>query len=285
MLTLVQAQRRQTRRRHSPSLKQLYQEYILERIEAYKNSITRADLLRLGDEAVAELQATSEGQFVLTEVLMLESVDRLIIKRLSLPSYPKWRRTYVALRTAQREPTHWGLDPRDPVTSLLPRLEPGDQALLIGTAAEPLAFLLAAHEVAVTFLAGDLPCVERVENRAAGESLTAGISAFVVQLGGWLPDTGAQSVVAIDTGAIEDIGTEERAAVIGELQTRTADSGVHVLLGSGEGLAPAALLGHYEAWQPDPHLAKSRPSRPRSLVLNRPPPEAGRPAGDLSASR
>jgi len=268
MLTLVQAQKRRQRRRHSPSLKQLYQEYILERVEAYKDSFTRTELLRLGDEAVAELEATAEGQFVLTEVLVLDSVDRLIIKRLSLPSYPKWRRHYVALRVAQREPTHWGIDPADPVTSLLPRLEPGDRALLIGAATEPLTFLLAAHEVAVTFLALDLASVERVENRAVGESLTGSLLAFVVQLGAWLPETTGVDVVAIDTSALEEVGPPSRAQLITELQRRTNTNGVHVLIGSKTGLAPQALRGNYEGW----HVHRTHPAGPRtgSLILQKP---------------
>ena len=268
MLTLVQAQQRRQRRRHSPSLKQLYQEYILERVEAYKDSFTRAELLRLGDEAVAELEATAEGQFVLTEVLLLDSVDRLIIKRLSLPSYPKWRRRYVALREAQREPTHWGIDPADPVTSLLPRLEPGDRALLIGAAAEPLTFLLAAHEVSVTFLALDLASVERVENRAVGESLTGSLVAFVVQLGAWLPETKGLDVVAIDTRALEEVSPPIRAQLITELQARTNSTGVHLLIGSKTGLTPQAMRGNYEGW----HAYRTHPAERRtgSLVIQKP---------------
>ena len=87
MLSAAQLRATQHRRRSPYSDKQYYQEYILQRIEGYKNSIGRDELLRLGDEAASELQAAAEGQFVLTEVLMLESVDRLIMKRLSLRPY------------------------------------------------------------------------------------------------------------------------------------------------------------------------------------------------------
>ena len=282
MLTLVQVQQSRQRRRHSPSLKQLYQEYILERVEAYKNSITRAEILRLGDEAAGELQATAEGQFVLTEVLMLESVDRLIIKRLSLPSYPKWRRHYLTLRAAQREPTHWGIDPTDPVTTLLPRLEHGDCALLIGSAAESLTFLLAAHDVSVTFLAGNLACVERVENRAVGESLAGEFAAYVVQLGCWLPETGGLNVVALDSRAFEGIDPPIRQAFITELQTRTKPNGVHVLLGSHTGLAPQALLGHYDGWQA--HPTKAGGHRSPTVILNERPSQSDTLGSDISVS-
>ncbi len=282
MLTLVQAQQRQRRRRPSPSLKQLYQEYILERVEAYKASFSRAELLRLGDEAIAELHATSDDQFVLTEVLLLDSVDRLIIKRLSLPSYPKWRRHYVTLRHAQREPTHWGIDPSDPVTTLLPRLEPDDSALLVGAVTEPLTFLLASHDVSVTFLALDLASVDRVENRAVGEFLTSSLTAFVVQLGVWLPDTRGLDVVAIDTTALDDVDPPSRQRVITELQERTNANGVHVLMGSASGLAPQALRGHYEGWQPQPpHPAGKHHG---SLILHKPLCQNNTGTGDASVS-
>src|SRR6188768_4552004 len=110
MLSAIQVRQASRRRRSPYSDKQHYQEYILQRIEGYKNSIGRDELLRLGDEAATELQATSEGQFVLTEVLMLESVDRLIMKRLALRPYGRWRVQFRKLREAQRTPNHWGLD-------------------------------------------------------------------------------------------------------------------------------------------------------------------------------
>src|SRR6188472_142311 len=146
MLSAIQVRQASRRRRSPYSDKQHYQEYILQRVEGYKNSIGRDELLRLGDEAAAELQAAAEGQFVLTEVLMLESVDRLIMKRLSLRPYSHWRRQFIKLRVAQRTPTHWGLEPTSPLARLLPRLEAGDVSLVVGSGAEPAAYLLAAHD-------------------------------------------------------------------------------------------------------------------------------------------
>ena len=120
MLTAAEIRGTQHRRRSPYSDKQHYQEYILQRIEGYKNSIGRDELLRLGDEAAAELQSAAEGQFLLTEVLMLESVDRLIMKRLALRPYNKWRRQFLKLREAQRTPTHWGLEAACPVARVMP---------------------------------------------------------------------------------------------------------------------------------------------------------------------
>ena len=102
---------------------------------------------------------------------MLESVDRLIMKRLSLRPYRRWRQQFLKLRAAQRTPTHWGLEPHCPLAPLLPRIETEDTALVVGTGAAPTTYLLAAHDAAVTFIAGDLGCVERVESRMAAEAL------------------------------------------------------------------------------------------------------------------
>ena len=64
MLTTLQIQ--QHRRRAVPSLKQQYHEYILERIEGYKNSLSREELLALANDAVLEMDSAQTSQFLLT---------------------------------------------------------------------------------------------------------------------------------------------------------------------------------------------------------------------------
>src|SRR5258705_11798541 len=93
-------------RRTPRSLKQEYQEFILQRLEEDKNNVARTDLLKIGDEAVRELQASAQDQYLLTAVLLLEPVDRIIARRLRLPSFPRWRQKQRLLREAQRPPTH-----------------------------------------------------------------------------------------------------------------------------------------------------------------------------------
>src|SRR5438552_15114351 len=99
-------QRSRIARRPPRSLKQEYQEFLLQRIEEYKNALTREELLEIGDEAVRELEENAAGQYLLTEVLLLEHVDRIIDRRLRRPSFPRRRQTHPAVRPAQREPTH-----------------------------------------------------------------------------------------------------------------------------------------------------------------------------------
>ena len=270
------------RRRRAPySDKQHYQEYILQRIEGFKNSIGRDELLRLGDEAAGELTSTSEGQFVLTEVLMLETVDRLIVKRLALRPYRRWRAQFIKLREAQRTPTHWGLEPACALGRLAPRVEPRDAALVVGTAGEAAAYLLAAHDAAVTFVAADLGCVERVESRMAAESLGSMFEGYVAQLGCELPgfiELDDLHVVVLDPAAIADFPPAMRLQFLEDLQRRSRPGAVHVILGTCPGLAPDSLRSLYEGWEQEEDGRRRRRSSSRradDLVLAKPacPPD------------
>jgi len=282
MLSATEVRPSQRRRRSPYSDKQHYQEYILQRIEGYKNSIGRDELLRLGDEAASELQATAEGQFVLTEVLMLESVDRLIMKRLSLRPYRRWRQQFIRLRAAQRTPTHWGLEPHCPLAALLPRLEPEDTALVVGSEAEPTTYLLAAHDVAVTFIAADLGCVERVESRMAAEALASLFESYVAHLDQALPDflcfLESLDIVVLDPSALLDLSGGDRADVVHDLQARSRPGGVHVLLPTCKGIAPESLRSLYGGWtqEGDPKRRRRPGSRrAEGVVLAKPtcPPD------------
>src|SRR5438270_8495511 len=171
MLSLSGDHQSRTARRPPRSLKQEYQEFLLERIEEYKNTLAREELLEIGDEAVRELEESAAGQYLLTEVLLLEHVDRIIARRLRLPAFPRWRMKHRVLRAAQREPTHWGLEPDGPLVNCARRLEPGDVALVMGAAALPAALFLAAHDAEVFLLDQDLGAIEAAEGRAVTEQL------------------------------------------------------------------------------------------------------------------
>src|SRR5215212_2666421 len=96
---------------HRPtrSLKHEYELFVEQEIENYKESVPRSVLLCIGDDAVSSLSA--EPQLALTELLLCEEVDRIIFKRLRLPSYGTWRRSRVKMIDELRRPEHWGLAP------------------------------------------------------------------------------------------------------------------------------------------------------------------------------
>ncbi|MGH7581044.1 MAG: hypothetical protein ACREM9_12770 [Gemmatimonadales bacterium] len=287
MLSATEIRGTQRRRRTPYSDKQHYQEYILQRIEGFKNSIGREELMRLGDEAASELQTISEGQFVLTEVLMLETVDRLIMKRLALRPYRRWREQFRKLREAQRTPVHWGLDGGCALARLLPRIEAQDVALVIGAGAEPATYLLAAHDAAVTFVACDVGCVERVESRMAAEALASLFEGFVAPLGPALPcfleALDNVDVVVIDPNTLAGFKPQARAALLTDLQRRSRPGGVHVVLGGSRTLSPDSIRALYHGWaieeEPLRRKRSSTPRRPDGLLLAKPtcPPDAAAP--------
>lgn len=267
--------------RPQPSPTQRYHAYLMQRIEDYKNSLAREDVLRLGNDAASELQDAREGQYFLTEVLMQETVDRLIIKRLRLPSFAKWRRKYAKVREAQREPTHWGIERGNAIAAILPRLEPGDHALVVGGGAEPAAYLLAAHELRVTcFFADDATCT-RIENRMAAESLSGDFEAFVVMLGCWFPRLETpMDLVVVDAATLAELPGARRLDLMARLQDVTRPGGVHAVLPHEGTVAAETWLSLYPDWERIPVRTEStrrgtkRPAAP-GVLLSRPiPPPA-----------
>lgn len=239
-------------RRPPRSQRQEYQEFLLQRLEEYKNTVPREELLRIGDEAVRELE-TGQGQYLLTEVLLLEHVDRIISRRLKLPSFRRWSQNHRALRTAQRQPTHWGLEPTDPVAQCVTQLEPGDLAMVIGVAALPSALFIAAHDAEVFLLDQDLGAAEAAEGRAVAEQLAGRFQALVVNFGGWLPDL-RPALVIIDPSALATAAGADRETLVRGLQSCTTAGGVHVIMNvDPDGprvlpLAPESLHAHYSDW-------------------------------------
>src|ERR1041384_250789 len=94
---------------HRPirSLQHEYERYVEQEIEAYKESVPRTVLLGIGDEAVAAL--ARQAQFTLTELIVWEEVDRIIARRLRLPSATTWRRRRSKLIEELRRPERWGM--------------------------------------------------------------------------------------------------------------------------------------------------------------------------------
>lgn len=243
----------QQRRRSPLSPRQEYEEFVLQRIEDFKNQLPREDLLALADEAVQELEAGPDGQLLLTEVLVLEHVDRVIKKRLRLPGFRRWTGLHQRLRAAQRQPTHWGLPADLPLERLVGCLEPGDVTAALGGGAAGAAFLLAAHDVAVTALAESVEAAEAIESRAADQALTRHVQVYAVQLG-WLPADLAPAVVVLDPMVFARQDASAQVRTMTALLNATVHGGLHLVLpvdqrGAVRSLAPEALLNHYSGWQ------------------------------------
>jgi len=266
-----------TRPRPPRSLRQEYDEFIEQRIEEYKDTLPRDELLEIGDEAMAELQKAQQLQ--LTELVLTEQVDAIIRRRLKLPSFRRWRERHLPLRLAQKEPSHWGLAPNEPIVALGDRVGDGDGVLVVGAGDGAPALFLAARGARVTVVDPDIAAVEGLETRAAAEALGRRIECFVEPLASWNPRNGCAACI-IEPGALADLTTAERVALVGRLQSATEPAGRHVVMPSvaaGAARTPAlssdAFRILYTEWLvPRPPTGAGRRARNVGFLAQRPEP-------------
>jgi hypothetical protein len=211
--------------RPSRSLKHEYELFVEEEIERYKESVSRSVLLSIGDEAVAVLAGAQ--QLALTELLLWEEVDRIIRKRLRIPSYDSWRRRRVKVLEELRRPERWGLRPDDAlVRTVRPTAE--GHVLVAGMALDGQALYLAAHGCAVTAVDREEGTVQRVLDAAGEVGLKERVRACVSDLATWVPDAPLTAVICT-ASAFANLSKKERARAISALQQATADGGVHLV--------------------------------------------------------
>lgn len=209
-------------RRPQRSLRHEYSLYLEEEIENYKESVPRSALLSIGDEAARNL--ATDPQTALTELLLWEEVDRIITKRLRLPSYSTWRRRRLKLLAEIRRPEHWGMQPDDALVRVA--TTGNGHALVVDT--EPSALYLAANGCAVTAIAADEDVVRRMLAAAAQLGLSERVHGEIADLGTWMPDTPLTTVVCTSR-LLADLPTKARTAAIERLKGATTAGGVHIV--------------------------------------------------------
>lgn len=240
------------RRRRSPrSLKAEYLEFIDTRIEEYKDSLRREEILGIGDEAMHELQHAD--QFQLTEVVLRDQVDAIIRRRLKLPSFRRWREKHLALRSAQSAPGHWGLSVHDPVSALADLVEDQDPVFLVGVADGACGLFLAARGATVFGFDPDIAAIYGLENRAVVEQLGGRIECRVERLEYFVPEPGSFVACVIETGALAHLTPPAREALIERLKRATRPGGRHAIMPgsperSGPRLTSDVLRSHYAGW-------------------------------------
>jgi hypothetical protein len=245
---------------HRPtrSLQHEYERYLEQEIENYKESVPRSVLLGIGDEAVAAL--AKEAQFTLTELIVWEEVDRIIARRLRLPSPTTWRRRRVKLIEELRRPERWGMTADHALVRGLTEA-PNGAVLVAGGVDESPALYLAANGCKVTALDAEADAVDRVLHAALRAGLTDHLDARVGDLSSWAPDSPLFAVI-VGPAALTNLTLAERRRVMSLLQTATVDGGVHLvqaLLGR-ESDALAELRGAYDGWTVEIDRNGSKPN-------------------------
>jgi hypothetical protein len=231
------------------SLKHEYDLYVENEIEVYKDSISRTALLKIGDEAVASLH--SQTQFTMSELLLCDEVDRIIRKRLRIPSYATWRKREVKRLKEQEEfrrPEHWGVRP-DSALAREVNLPQDARVLVAGPSAAGTAFYLAAQGCSVTAIDpasdGDVPL--KPEDAAM---LKGRVDKLPVTLTEWAPAEPLSAVVCTPA-AFAGLTAAERARVIEVLQSATRDGGVHLvdtIIASRAEPSLSELKKSYKGW-------------------------------------
>src|SRR5262245_39187355 len=145
------------------SLRHEYELYVEQEIEAYKDSLPRSALLKIGDEAVSALRMNP--QFALTEMLVWEQVDRIIMQRLRIPTDLTWRCKRLKILMEYCRPEHWGICPDSALVRAI-KHHADSRVLVTGADSERAALYLAAQGWEVYAMDQTRDVVERVLNAA-----------------------------------------------------------------------------------------------------------------------
>jgi len=229
------------------SLKHEYELHVEREIEDYKDSISRSALLKIGDEAVGVLM--SQAQTTLTEIVVWQEVDRIITRRLRMPTYATWKRRRLKVLEQYRRPEHWGIDPDAALVRALK--DSSDRNVLVaGTEREGPALYLAARGCAVTAVEPAHEAMERVVRAAEAAGLTQRVRGYCADLGAWAPDVELHAVVC-SPNAFDGLDAVSRARVIEVLQGATVDGGVHLvetIAAGADGMHLDELESRYRGW-------------------------------------
>jgi hypothetical protein len=248
--------------RHSPrSLRHEYQQYVEREVEDYKNSVSTVFLHSIAAEAARALDESA--QLGMREVLLADEVDRIIAKRLRLPSYETWRRRREKNANELRRPEHWGLRPDTPLSQAIPDSKVTAQVLVAGARVEGSALYLAANGCEVTAIEPEVAVVNRVLRAARDAGLTEKVRGFAADLVSFTPD-GPLAAVICTPAAFAGLSVFEREQVLRLLQQATSDGGVHLIetLVAGQAmLTEEELRSSYSGWEislmPEPGASRT----------------------------
>lgn len=249
------------------SLRHEYALYLEREIEGFKNSVSRATLLSLGDQAVAALGA--QAQTTLTEMVLCEEVDRIIAEQIKLPNYAAWRSRRLRRLAKLKDAARCGLAPEGVVARTL-RAAAGDHVLLAGVPAEDATLFSAAHGCSVTVLTDGPDALDRLFAAADDAGVGTRVRGCVCPLGGWEPDVPLRVVVCAPA-ALGGLSPQERVAAIDGLRRATPVGGVHLLHG---GARPSAevTFDEWRSWYPGWSVSRDEPApvvAPATLLARR----------------
>lgn len=231
------------------SLRHEYDSYLEREVEAYKESVPRAHLLGIAEVAQANLEG--ELQLGMRDVLLAAEVDRIIVRRLKLPSFHTWRRRRMRNSAEPKRPEYWGLRPDTPLAHAIGPASLRAPVVVSGARVQGSALYLAANGCEVKAIEPEAAVVERVLVAASEAGLSARVTGLATDLSTWHPD-GPIAAVICTPAAFSDLTPAERQRVIEVLQSATADGGVHLvetIVAGQVALTEEELRDRYRGWE------------------------------------
>lgn len=231
------------------SLRHEYDTYLDREVEAYKESVSRMHLMGIADLATATLEG--ELQLGMRDVLLAAEVDRIIARRLKIPTFATWRKRRMKNASEPKRPEYWGLRPDSPLAHAINSVSLTAPIIVTGARVQGSALYLAANGCDVTAIEPEADVIERVLTAASEAGLGARITGLTTDLSHWLPD-GPVAAVICTPAAFSDLSALEREKVIAVLQTATADGGVHLvetIIAGQVALTEEELRNHYRGWE------------------------------------
>jgi hypothetical protein len=231
------------------SLRHEYALYVEREIEAYKESVSRQHLLGIAEFATNSLEG--ELQLGMREVMLAEEVDRVIAKRLKIPSFDTWRRRRMKNSKEPKRPEYWGLRADTPLAQAINSASIHSRVVVSGARVQGSALYLAANGCQVTAIEPEQDVVERVLNAAEEAGLESRVRGVTSELRQWRPD-GLLAAVICTPAAFAGLSAIEREKVIAVLQTATADGGVHLvetIVAGQEAISEGELRARYSGWE------------------------------------
>lgn len=230
------------------SLRHEYQLYVEHEIENYKESVPRRVILGIGDEAVKAMG--ERQQLTLTELVLCDEVDRIVMARLRIPTYDTWRKRRVKALADYQRPERWGMRADSALVRTVKAQSDGP-VLVAGANEEGPTLYLAANGCDVIAIDREAEVLERVFNAAAEVGLTGRIRGLVADLANWAPDMPLSTVVCA-AAAFAGLSDVERRRAFSLLQGATTAGGVHLVATSAHGVRLVAieeLRSVYRGWQ------------------------------------
>jgi len=236
--------------RSSPrSLRQEYQQYVEREVEDYKNSVSTTFMYGIAQEAAKALEEAP--QLGIREVMLADEVDRIIAKRLRLPSYETWRRRREKNANELKKPERWGLRSNTPLREAIPAGSAMSASVVVaGARVTESALYLAANGCEVTAIEPEVAVVNQVLRAASEAGLTERLRGFAADLISFTPD-GPLGAVICTPAAFAGLSSVERERVFRLLQEATTDGGVHLIetLVAGQAvLSEEELRSRYSGW-------------------------------------